>query len=184
MLNSSMIERRKLSVSDFLLMGEIGLFAPEEHVELVDGEIYTISPPSSKHAAWVDRVMKALERSFGRRTIVRVQSPVELSQGSAPEPDVAVLAPKDDFYEAELPKAQDIYLAVEICVSSLKYDRTKKLPQYASAGVPEVWLVNVDEGQIEVYREPVFDRYRVRWLLGLDEAVTPVAIPETSGITF
>jgi len=181
-----MIAKRKLSVADFLLMGETGVFAPDERVELLDGEIYTMSPPSSKHAAWVDRVMKALERTCGDRAIVRVQSPVGLLVDSAPEPDVAVLAPKDDFYETELPGAQDVYLVVEISLSSLGYDRTTKLSSYARAGVPEVWIVNPDEGQLEVHREPVpvSGRYRVRLLLGLDEAVTPAAVPEASQVVF
>ena len=181
-----MIAKRKLSVADFLLMGESGVFAPDERVELLDGEIYTMSPPSSKHAAWVDRVMKALERTCGDRAIVRVQSPVGLSADSAPEPGVAVLAAKDDFYEAELPGAQDVYLAVEISLSSLNYDRTTKLSVYARAGVPEVWIVNLAERQLEVYREPVpvSGRYRVRLLLGLDEAVAPIAIPGTLQVVF
>ena len=69
------VEKRKLTVKDFLLMGEMDVFAPDERVELLDGEIYTMSPPSSKHAAWVDRIMKALESSVGDRTIIRRAKP-------------------------------------------------------------------------------------------------------------
>ncbi len=179
-----MIERRKLTVANFLLMGEAGMLAPDERVELLDGEICTVSPPSSKHAAWVDRVMKALERAYGDRTIVRVQSPVGLAEDSAPEPDVAVLAPRNDLYEAELPGTQDVYLAVEISLSPPNYDHTTKLSIYARAGVPEVWIVNLDEHQLEVHREPQHGHYRVRLLMGLDEAITPVAISNASEIVF
>ena len=135
-----MIAKRKLTVKDFLLMGETGVFAPDERVELLDGEIYTVSPPSSKHTAWVNRIMKALERSVGDRTIIQVQSPVQLSENDAPEPDVAVLAPKTDFYETELPGANDLYLVIEVSLSTLRDDRTSKLRRYARAGVPEYWL--------------------------------------------
>ncbi len=165
-------------------MGETGVFAPDERVELLDGEIYTTLPPSSKHAAWVDRVMKALERVYGDCTTVLVQSLVGLAEDSAPEPDVAVLAPRNDFCEAELPGTQDVYLAVEISLSSLGYDRTTKLSIYARAGVPEVWIVNLDEHQLEVHCELVIGHYRVRLLVGLDEAVTPVAISNASEIVF
>lgn len=179
-----MIEKRKLTVADFLRMGETGVFAPDERVELLDGEIYTMSPPSSKHAAWVDRVMKALERTCGDRTLVRVQSPIKLSDISSPEPDVAVLVPRTDFYEAELPSAQDVLLVVEVSLSTLAYDRTSKLAAYAGAHIPEYWIVNLDERQLEVHREPVSGRYRVRLLLGLDEAVTPVAVSDALEIVF
>jgi Uma2 family endonuclease len=179
-----MIAKRKLSVADFLLMGESGVFAPDERVELLDGEIYTVSPPSSKHTAWVNRIMKALERSIGDRTIIQVQSPVQLSENDAPEPDVAVLAPKADFYETELPGVNDIYLVVEVSLSTLREDRNRKLPSYARAGVPEYWIFNLEERQLEVYREPRNERYRIRLLLGLDEAVTPVAVPGASEIVF
>lgn len=179
-----MVVKRKLTVTDFLRMGESGVFAPDERVELLDGEIYTVSPPSSKHAAWVDRVMKALERSVGDRTIIRVQSPVGLSEHDTPEPDVAVLAPSVDFYENELPGVGDVYLVVEISLSSLGYDRSTKLSLYARAGVPEVWIVNVDEGQLEVHREPQNGLYRVRLLLRLGEPVTPAAVPDALQIVF
>ncbi len=176
-----MIAKRKLSVADFLLLGESGAFGPDERVELIDGEVYTVSPPSSRHAAWVDRVMKALERTFGDRTIVRVQSPVKLSPYDVPEPDVAVLVPQADFYESELPGAQAVHLVVEVSLSSLSQDRARKLLIYAAAGVSEAWIVNVDEGQ-EVYREPLGGRYRLRLLLDLDEPVTPVAIPDARAV--
>ena len=128
--------------------------------------------------------MKALEHTCGDRAIVRVQSPVGLSPDSAPEPDVAVLAPEGDFYETELPSAEDVYLAVETSLSSLGYDRSTKLSIYARAGVPEVWIVNVDEGQLEVHREPQNGFYRVRLLLRLGEPVTPAAVPDALQIVF
>ncbi|ADI13623.1 Uma2 family endonuclease [Truepera radiovictrix] len=177
-----MITKRKLTVADFLAMGEAGLFAPDERVELLEGEIYTMSPPSSKHAAWVDRMMKALERACGDRAIVRVQSPVALSEEDAPEPDVTVLVPRADFYEAELPRATDVYLVVEVSVSTLLHDRKVKLPIYARTGVPEYWLVNLEKGRLEVYREPQGDHYRVRLLLGLHEPLTLAALPTPSPV--
>jgi len=178
-----MVTKRKLTVDDFLVMGERGLFAPDERLELIDGELYEMTPPSSKHVAWVNRVAKVLERAYGDHTIIQVQSPVALTEYSSPEPDVAVLQFQDDFYEAELPPADRILLVVEVAWSSLGYDRETKLPQYAKARVPEVWIVNLDEQKLEVYREPREDLYRHRLLLNLDEAVTPVAIPNASAVT-
>jgi Uma2 family endonuclease len=95
-----MISKRKLTVDDVLAMGEAGLIAPDERVELIEGELYTMTSPSSRRAAHVDRLMKTLERAYGEEVIVRVQSPIELSKHSSPEPNIALLKFQEDFYEA------------------------------------------------------------------------------------
>lgn len=172
-----MIAKRKLSVADFLLLGDTGVFRPNERVELLDGEMYTVSPSGSRHTAWVNRVMKALERTCGDHTIVQVQSPVKLSEASLPEPDVAVLAPRDDFYEDELPRAADLFLVVEVSLATLRHDQTLKLSLYAGANVPEYWIINLDEQQLEVYQEPLGGRYRSIRFLSFDEPLTPIAVP-------
>jgi Uma2 family endonuclease len=177
-----MITPRKLTVEDVLAMGEIGLIAPDERVELIDGILYTMTPPSCKHAAHVDRLLKALERSYGDRAIVRVQSPVRLSTEALLEPDLTLLRPRGDFYEDAYPESADILLVVEVGLSSLPFDREKKLPAYALAGVPEVWLVDLEGKQVEVYREPLGTRYRHRLLVEPGENVAPAMLPEAAGV--
>ena len=165
-------------------MGETGVIAPNERVELIDGELYTMTPPSSQHAAWVDRVLRALEKACSDEVILRVQSPIRLDEHSAPEPDVSVLKFQADFYETELPGPDAVLLAVEVSRSTLKYDRQVKLATYAAAGIREVWLVNLEEKQLEVYLYPSERKYRPRTLYTLDEAVTPTFIPAVKEVVF
>ncbi len=176
-----MIAKRKLSVADFLLMGETGVFAPDERVELIDGEVYTVSPPSSRHAAATNRLAELLGR-YSARAIVQVQNPVRLGEHTVREPDIALLKRRDDFYEAAYPGADDVLLVVEVSITTLRSDRLGKLPVYARAGVPEVWILDVDAQQLEVYREPVRGSYRQRTLVYSGETVSPSAFAEDAGI--
>jgi Uma2 family endonuclease len=173
-----MITQRKLTVDDVVAMGELGILKPDERVELIDGTLYRMTPPSSKHAAHIDRLSKALEHSYGDRTIVRVQSPVRLSAEALLEPDLALLRPRSDFYEDAYPESADILLVIEVSLSSLPYDREQKLPIYAKANVPEVWIVDLEGKQVEAYREPLGRHYRHRLLVQPGEAVAPAALPD------
>jgi Uma2 family endonuclease len=177
-----MIAKRKLSVADFLLMGESGVFAPDERVELLDGEIYTMSPPSSQHAGMVKRLAKLLEQTYGERCIVSVQDPLVLNEYRLTEPDIALLRQKPSFYAEAHPQADDALLVVEVSRSSLNYNKTEKLPQYSEAGIAEVWIVDVDAGLLEVYREPVGRTYRQRTLIYPGEPVQPLAFEDKTGI--
>jgi Uma2 family endonuclease len=81
-----------------------------------------------------------------------------------------------------LPQADQALLVVEIGLSSLSHDRGVKLPAYAEAGIPEVWIVNLEDNQVEVYCEPLGKAYRLRLLLQPGETITPLALPEASAI--
>lgn len=85
--------------------------------------------------------------------IVSVHNPIVLSD-SEPEPDLALLRPREDFYETEKPTARDVVLVIEVADSSLAYYREIKLPLYAQAGIQELWIVNLNESKVEVYRQP------------------------------
>lgn len=177
-----MIAKRKLSVADFLLMGETGMFAPDERVELLDGEIYTVSPPSPQHAGMVKRLVKLLEQAYGDRCIVSVQDPLVLNEYRLTEPDIALLKPDASFYTDRHPQADDALLVIEVSRSSLGYDKAEKLPRYAEADVTEVWIVNLDAGLLEVYREPFGRSYRQRTLVYPGETVSPSVFKDKTGI--
>jgi Uma2 family endonuclease len=92
--------------------------------------------------------------------LVSVQNPLVLDDFSEPEPDVALLKPRDDFYAAAHPTAQDVFLVIEIADTSLEYDREVKLPAYARAGIPEVWIANFSADLVECHAEPAGGVYR------------------------
>ena len=165
-------------------MGAAGIIAPDERVELIDGELYTMTPPSSQHAGHVKWLAKQLERAYGDDVIVSTQDPLTLDKHRLLEPDLALLRPKDSFYIDAHPTAEDTFLAIEVSLSSLMFDKERKLPRYAEAGVPELWIVDVERGQTEIYQEPFGNSYRHRLLVQRGEKVAPRAFSETEVIVF
>ena len=146
--------RRPLSVDDYHRMADADIFGPEERVELIEGEIMAVPPVGPDHASLVDRLNRTFGRAVGDAAIVRVQNPVHLSRFSEPQPDLCLLAPRDDFYAGFHPRPADTLLAVEVAESSLAYDTTRKVPLYASEGVPELWIVDVAGRAVARYRSP------------------------------
>jgi len=164
--------RHRLSLEEFQALLEK---APEGvRLELLDGEVYEMAPIGSEHAGLVTYLAKRLELYYGDRALVYVQNPLLLSPTSLPQPDLALLRPREDFYRTRLPQPEDVLLLVEVSPSTRELDEGVKLPLYAQAGIPEVWLVGTDT--LEVHREPKGSRYRLRLLLELGEAVAPLLL--------
>ncbi|APD10074.1 MULTISPECIES: Uma2 family endonuclease [Thermus] len=148
------------------------------HVELLRGEVYQMSPMGPRHVAAVMRLDHQLKEALAGKALVAVQSPLRLAEDSEPEPDLLILKPPLERYQDRLPTPEDVLLLVEVADTSLEFDRGVKLPLYAEAGIPEVWLVNLKEGLLEVHRDPRVGRYREIRLLTPEEAVSPLAFPE------
>lgn len=151
--------RRRFTVDEYYAMGAAGIFTEDDRIELIEGEIIEMAAIGSHHAACVHRLNRMLVQQTGERAVVLVQNPVRLSDLTEPQPDLALLRPRDDFYASGHPGPRDVLLLIEVAHSSPGYDRGTKLPLYALAGVPEVWIVDIDGGVIEVYRTPDHDRY-------------------------
>ena len=149
-------------------------------VELLRGEVYQMSPIGPKHFYAVMRMDHRLREALGPKAVVAVQSPLRLFEDSEPEPDLLVLRPPLERYQDRLPTREDVLLLVEVADTSLEFDREAKLPLYAEAGIPEVWLVNLKENLLEVYRDPRGGRYREIRLLSPEEEVSPTLLPEVS----
>lgn len=163
---------RLFNVDEYYAMAEAGILAPNERVELIDGEIIPMSPIKSGHASSVDSLGYELTSQLGRRARVRVQSPVRLDSGAEPEPDIAVLKWRDDFYAHAHPGPGDILLIIEVSDTTLYQDRNMKLPMYARFGIPETWIANIRERCVEVYDQPSNGQYRRSRVVGLDEMLT------------
>lgn len=140
-------------------MADAGLFGGNDRVELVEGEIIDMAPIGSRHAACVDRLNRLLVSRLGEGAIVRVQSPVRLDDLSEPQPDVAVLVVRSDFYAGAHPGPADVLVVVEVADTTVGWDRGVKIPLYARAGVAEVWLVDLAAETVEVSRRPGSDGY-------------------------
>jgi Uma2 family endonuclease len=151
--------RRRFTIDDYHKMIDAGILQEDDRVELLDGEIHNMSPVDAVHAAKVKRLNQLLLQWFGDRVIVSVQDPIQLNDYSEPQPDLAVLRWRDDFYEQHHPTPNDILLLIEVANTSASSDRTEKLPRYAAAGIPEVWIVNIKRRVIEQYTQPDGDEY-------------------------
>ncbi|MFC7738705.1 Uma2 family endonuclease [Roseomonas sp. GCM10028921] len=153
------VARRAITVAEFHRMGEVGIIAERDRVELIEGELVSMSPIGSQHLGAVNALTRLLVTAVGDRGIVSVQNPVRLDDRTEPEPDVAVLRPRDDEYRTATPTAEDVLLIVEVADTSLDYDRAVKQPLYASHGIPELWIVDLAGRLVEVCREPAGDGY-------------------------
>ena len=153
------IARHSFTAEEFERMGEAGIFRQDARLELIEGEIFETSPIGSPHAACVDALALVCNELARRRFIVRVQSPIRLSDFSEPQPDVALLRWRDDFYRGAHPTPPDVLLVVEVADATAAADRTVKLPLYARAGIAEAWLVDITEAQVEIYSDPSAGAY-------------------------
>lgn len=176
---STPVVKRLISTEDYNKMAEIGMLKPDERLELINGEIYTKRPILSRHAAIVNQVNRILGRIMTNEYIVSIQNPVHLDELNQLEPDISVLKFQDDLYVHSHPNSNDVLVVMEVSDSTYEFDRYVKLPIYANNGVPEYWLINLKEKCIEVYEDPVLNKYRINncYLLGdeipvLDEMIS------------
>jgi Uma2 family endonuclease len=154
------ILRWQFTVADFARMVEAGILAEDDRVELIDGEVRAMSPIGPRHVAIVNRLNALLSRQVADRAIVSVQNPIQLTDYTEPQPDIAVLRPREDFYAQALPLPEDVLLVVEVAETSLEYDRDEKIPRYAQTRIPEVWLIEVEQVTVTQYTHPDGTRYR------------------------
>jgi Uma2 family endonuclease len=172
------VTHRRFTVNEYYRMAEVGILSPDERVELIEGEIVDMAPIGSRHAACVDRLNRDFVPALGDRAIVRVQGPLRLHDYSEPEPDLVILRPRDDFYAEETPGPADALLVIEVADTSERYDRQVKVPLYAQAGIPEVWLVDLTAGNITVYRGPGPDGYAEATVATGADELSPLAFPD------
>lgn len=158
---------------------EDGVLEPDDRVELLEGVVVAMAPHDTPHASGVARVTRALMTALGERAVVRTQLPLVTGHYSVPEPDVAVVPGRYEEYDQAHPDSA--LLVVEVADSSLKQDRLTKSLIYAAAGIPEYWIVNVVDQQVEVYREPdrLARRYRDVTFVRRNARIELVAFPGT-----
>ena len=171
--------RKLFTVSEYYTMAEAGILREDDRVELIEGEIWQMTPIGSPHAGGVNR-LTALFASLplSRRAVLSVQNPVRLDDFSEPEPDFAVLRFRDDFYVGGHPKASDILFLIEVADSSLEYDKNVKIGLYARHGVPEVWLHDIGHEALIVHRDPSPQGYRDVRTVRRGAHLAPLAFPD------
>ena len=172
------VKRYRFTVDQYHRMGKAGVFHPDCRVELVNGEIFEMSPIDPWHAGIVDWLTDRFVTGLSGRAIVRVQNATTVDRRSEPQPDLMLLERREDFYRRAHPTPADALLVVEVANTSLSHDRRRKLPLYARTGVAEVWIVNRRADAVDVFREPSPDGYRTQVRRGRGEFVAPAAFPD------
>lgn len=159
-------------------MAEAGILSQNDRVQLIDGDIVTMTPQNSPHASAIGKTERALERLFGINVWVRVQMPIIVDPDSEPEPDLAVVPGTPDDYRDEHPRSA--LLVVEVSDTTIALDRDRKRAIYARAGIQEYWIINLAERCFEVYRDPAAapgqaSAYRSSQKLTPSDSITPLS---------
>jgi Uma2 family endonuclease len=176
------LHRHLFTREEYYAIGTMGLFT-DKRIELIEGEIIEMAPIGPPHAAITHPLAVILEQAFGTGFTARNQVPVVLEDDikpSEPEPDIAVVTGHWRDYLNRKPGTSDIKLIVEVADSSLNDDRTIKAVLYATFGIPEYWIVNLIDLQLEVYREPSETGYASCQIYRSGDTVTPLSAPNAS----
>jgi len=167
---------RRLTVSDYFRMGEVGLIGEDERVELLRGAIVEMAPPSPEHDDAIEWLtMRLVPLAIAAGVSVRVQSAIVFdAQDSVPMPDLVILDRRD---RAAREHPTTAHIAIEVSVSSLRIDTRLKAGLYAEVGIPEYWVVDVRGRRILRHAEPSADGYRIVDDLGPDDDLRCTALP-------
>lgn len=176
-LDSSVPHRYRLTLAAYHQLANAGVFNEDSRLELIEGDLIAMPPIGERHASQTRRINQLFSRQIGDTAIVDVQNPVALNAYSEPQPDIVLLKPRADFYEHSHPGPMDILLIIEVSDSTLRYDRETKVPLYAQAGIPEVWVLDIVHQRLEVYRCPSQEGYREVRYPALQEFIAPVLLP-------
>jgi Uma2 family endonuclease len=152
--------RHRYTVAEYYRMGEAGIIPQSARVELIDGEVIDMPPIGPPHASMVTELQNRLIRAVGEAAVVRIQNPVRLGPHDETEPDIAVVKGPMSRYRHRHPEPADVLLLIEVADSSLALDRDVKLVRYAACSIGEVWLAEVNTGEVSRCREPGADGYR------------------------
>ena len=169
---------RRFTVDEYYAMAKAGILTEDDRVELIDGVIVAMAPMGRNHRSTTNLYTRLFGESVRRRAIVQIQSSIVLDDRTMPEPDLALLREQADFYRSYDAGPEDVLLVIEVSDSSVDYDRNEKLPRYAAAGIPEVWLTILPERVIEAHTEPAGGRYTQMRTFRPGETISPGCFPD------
>jgi len=158
-MQSDLVRRHRLTVEEYFRMAEVGLLAPEARVELIEGEIFDMAPIGNEHGGFTAWLHRRFLRDLGESISVWDQVTLPLGRFSAPEPDLTILKYRKDEYRGKRPAPEDVLLIVEVSQSSLRHDRNAKLPLYARYDIPEVWILDVQRLQLQLFHTVEAGKY-------------------------
>ena len=174
------VTRKLFTVDEFCRMGQIGIFGEESRLELIEGEILEMSAPGIRHVSCVNRASALFASRLASKAMFSVQNPVQLSNDTMPQPDIVLARPRDDFYSDRRISPADMLLVLEVSDTTLRYDRKRKMPLYAKWGVPELWIENLENDVVLVFRNPDPSGNANALTFHRGESIALAAFPEIS----
>ena len=150
-MNAILPTRRRINVHEYHRMGEAGILHEDDRVELIEGDLIQMSPIGTDHSGTVNSFTYALVMACAGKAVVSVQNPVRLDDESEPRPDFAILRFRPDMYRSKMPGPDDVLLLIEVADSSIKYDKSIKLPLYARSRIVEVWIIDLQRKKLDAY---------------------------------
>lgn len=175
-MSQTAIKRHHWSRAEYDHMIAAGVFHSEVRLELIDGEIINVTLQGSLHATAVQLAADILRQTFSEKFTIRVQLPIALEDSSEPEPDIAVvIGVVRDYRDAHPTSAM---LVVEVSDATLSYDRQQKKKLYARTGIPEYWIVNLKDEQVEVFCDPQGEGYAQEIVFQPTQFITLLANPK------
>lgn len=163
----------RFKVEEYHRLIESNILHEDDRVELIEGRIIDMAPIVSRHAACVSRLNEIFSEKLQKRAILNIQNPICLTEYSELEPDIAIIKRRSDFYAEQLPQPEDVLLIIEVADSSLEYDCETKIPLYAKENIKEVWLVNLIENILQIYKEPTPEGYNTMLKCRYNQKISP-----------
>jgi Uma2 family endonuclease len=174
---STKVNQHLFTIDEYHKMIDAGVFSEDYRVELINGIIIEMNPIGKKHSGSVNRLNNIFNKRLLDEAIVSVQNPIILNNNTEPIPDIILLRPRNDFYTNSHPKPDDAFLIIEVADTSLNYDRDAKIPQYADSLIIEVWIRNLVDDLLEVYREPENGKYKNIVFMHRGQTISPLSFP-------
>lgn len=157
---------------------ECGVLEEAPGTELIDGQIFRLPKPTPRRSAVMTYLLNYLAPQLTDRAMVRTRSAIVIDDFNEPEPDIAIVSDERKRFAAEHPTAEDTFVLMAVSESTAEHDLTKRATLYASAGIPEYWVVDLNRDLVVVHREPTDDRYAVVQDCGADDVVAPKAFAD------
>lgn len=170
--------RLRFTVDEYYKMIELGMLEDYEKAEIIEGEMIQKMPVGKRHSAVVEKLNELLRDRLGKSVSLRNRQPVRFNEYDEPEPDLAILQRREDFYSGHKPVPKDVLLLIEVSDATLKYDRDTKLTLYAEAEIPEVWIVNLPNDIIEIHQKPSVGIYHLTKIFKRGEKIESEILPD------
>ena len=178
----NLLDIRLLTVQEYHRMAEMGILEADERVELLAGQIVKMAAKGTAHGAVLKRTVELLQNFLWGLVLLSIQHPVRLNDFSEPAPDIALLVRDPLYYEDRHPTSSEVYLIIEVAdtTTTLRTDLGIKATIYAQSGIADYWVLDVNNRQLHVFREPSQDGYQSRVILGDDKSISPLQFPDFS----